>query len=497
MIKTFRPAPSGSSPLYANRLIAAIHGAFIGHEFDVNFLYPRGDQERLALQKRLVIGVIFSVMLFAPLSYLSMMPAIAFVVSLTPFLLVYYLKIFCLKGRLRKLRVALERVLPLLKLVVNFLLKIAGNEQDIQRIFVYSLQHVSPAENGSQFSALVRKMILGEPIERILSEFDSPSKDLNEFIRACSDVKAFPYLSDNFEAISQYKVFLKTLESRMVIIVAEAIFLPILASIVFAFQNLDTWVHLVFAAGHLLILKYLARFLINKDFSLLYSVGLLHNQSKRTLDDFISFLIDLGKNLKYHSPEKALMHSFTCITRNLGQFLGITTRENAWVTSFYDKLGALSSGAGSGIVCLILNLLSKFKDYASVDLAQLVVEIAAELKRQKEIEEEKINIMNAERFKVRILVACLTLILSALSFLFPLIAYGTNDDVLVPISMFSGANLFSVSIFLILNLFYNYTSCFYLAKLTGVPSAHKYAIAASLLFVTVILLGFTGFTTWL
>ncbi len=489
MTKTPRRALSGPSHLYANKVIEAFHNALVGHEFDANFLYARGDQDKLLLQKRLLLGLVSSVVVFVSLSFLSVAQFIVIVASLLPFIIVYYLRILVLKDRLRKQRVALERVLPLLRLVVKFLLKIAGDEYDIQKVFVHSLQYISPVENGPQFIGLIKRMVLGEPVERILSKFESPSHIVNDFIQACSDVKAFPYLSDDLEAFSQYKVFLKTLESRMVIIVAEAIFLPILASLVYAFQNMEIGMHVVFAAVHLLILKYLARFLLNKDFSLLYLVGLFPDQSRQLLDDFISFLIALGRNLKYHSPEKALMLSFTSMSREFLQLLGINNLANAWITSFHEKMVALSAAAKSGVMGLIFNIISKFEDYAGADLARFIIDIAVELKRQKEIEEEKVNIINAERFKVKILVACLTLILSFLSVLFSLLASGANGVALETFSMLWGRGIPSVSLFVAINLFYNYTSCLYLIKITGILNAHKYAVIVSLLFVAINLLG--------
>jgi hypothetical protein len=479
--------------LYTNKIIQRLHNAFIGNEFEASFLYAQGDKERLILQRRLFLGLLLSVLVFVSLSCLPVMPLIIFIASLLPFFLTYYLRIIVLKDRLKKHSIALERALPLLKLEIKFLLKIADNEYDIQKIFVQSLQYISPAENGSQFYALVKMMILGMPVEKILSEFESPSRKLNGFIRGCSDVKALPFLGDDLETFSKYKVFLKTLESRMVILVAEAIFLPILASLIFAFQNVDVGVHVVFIAVHIVILKYLARFLLNEEFSMLYFVGLFPDQSKRMLDDFVSFLILLGENLKYHSPEKALALSFARMSRGLRHLLGINHLENAWATNFHETMEGLSTAAGSSVISLIFNLINRFKDYASVDLARFIVDIAVELKRQKEIEEEKINTIHAERFKVRILVVCLTLILSILSVLFPLLARGTRGSVIDAFSSLSGGGTLPASIFVMINLFYNYTSCFYLLKITGIQSAHRYTIIVSFLFVVIYIFGFSFF----
>ncbi len=483
--------------LYTNKLIQRLHNAFIGKEFDAAFLYARGDEGRLILQKRLFLGILLSVLVFVSLSCLTLMPLIVFIASLLPFFFTYYLRIIVLKSRLKKHSIALERALPLLRLEIRFLLKITDDEYDIQKIFVHSLQYILPAEKCSQFSILVKKMILGIPVETLLSEFGSPSRKLNDFIHDCSDVKALPFLGDDLETFSQYKVFLKTLESRMVILVAEAIFLPILASLVFAFQNVDVGVYVVFITVHIVILKYLARFLLHEEFSMLYFVGLFPDQSKKVLEDFISFLILLGKNFKYHSPEKALTLSFARMSRGLKQLLNINNRENAWAINFHNTMESLSTAAKSGAISLILTLINKFKDYASVDLARFIVDIAVELKRQKEIEEEKINIINAERFKVKILVVCLTLILSILSVLFPLLARGTGGGVLDMFSSLSGGGTLPVSAFVIINLFYNYTSCFYLIKITGIPSPHKYAIIVSIMFVIIHLLGLSFFNKFM
>ncbi|MEX2684438.1 MAG: hypothetical protein Q6373_022900 [Candidatus Sigynarchaeota archaeon] len=478
-------------------VLEVIHDAFIGQEFDEKFLYAPGNREKKFYQKRLILGVFTSFWLFVSLTFLSVAPFVIFIASSLPFFFLYYLNIIALKGRLRKQCTALTRVLPLLRLIIKFILKVAGNEHDIQKIFVHSLQYISLEELNPQFNTLVKKMVLGEPVEKILSEFESPSRELDDFIHACRDVNSFPYLASDFETFSQYKTFLKTLESRMVIIVAEAIFLPILASFIFVFQCTDVGVHVVFAIVHLLILKYFARFLINKDYTLLYFVGLFFDRSSQVLDDFITFLMVLGRNIRGHSPEKALMLSLACTSREFLQLLVINNWAYFWIDNFYDKMLALSNDAKSGIIGLIFGLISKFRDYASVDLAQFIIDIAVELKRQKEIEEEKINIIKAERFKVKILVFCLTLILSSFSILFPLLFRGMNSRFFNPFSVFSGNDSLYVFIFVIFNLFYNYTSCFYLIKITGIPSVHKYAIMAVLLFVAIYLPGISFFNVML
>ncbi len=493
MANISRRALSNMSILYKNGVIERVHNVFIGKGLDAGFFHAPGDKERLVLQKRLFLGLLLSVIVFVSLLCLPLMPLYIFIASVLPFFLTYYLRIIVLKDRLKKHCIALERTLPLLRLEIKFLLKIADNEFDIQKLFVHSLQYISPAENSSQFNVLVKDMILGMPVEKILSEFESPSRKLNDFIHNCSDVKALPFLGSDLETFSQYKVFLKTLESRMVIVVAEAIFLPILASLVFAFQSVDIGVHVVFIVIHVVILKCLSRFLLSEEFSMLYIVGLFPGQSKRMLDDLVSFLILLGENLKYHSPERALALSFARMSGGMMHMLGINTRENSWATSFHDKMHELSTAASTGVMSLTFNLINKFKDYAGVDLARFIVDIAIELKRQKEIEEEKINIINAERFKVRILVVCLTLILSILSVLFPLLARGTRDGVLDTFPNLSGGGTLPAFVFVMINLFYNYTSCFYLIKITGIPYAHRYAIIVSFLFVIIYLLGFFFF----
>lgn len=481
------------SRLYNNALLRWLNTAILGREYDEAIFHARGARVRTVLQKRLAIGIFLSVFLLATLIYLPFNPLLIIIVGFVPFVISYYIPVLVMKNHVIKRRANLERVIPLLKLIIKFLWNIADNEHDVQKIFLDTLRHISLDGSGSQFNSLVHKMILGMPIKQILAGFDSPSQKLNTFLQNCSDIQALSFLVKDHDTYSQYKVFLKTLESRMVILVAEAIFLPILVALVFTFQNTDPTLHVFFIIIHVVILKFLSRFLLNTEFSLLYSVGLFQGKLNHVFDEFLSFLFYLGHEFQYHPPEMALKLSLARGSSGLLDLLGVRVRERTQMVDFHDAIVILSNETSSSVIRVIFILVDKLARYAGVDLARLIIDIALELKNQKEIEEEKINIINAERFKVKILVVCLTLILSIISSLFPLLAHGVVGSDLVQFSIGFSYQLDLSTVFIMINLFYNSTSCYYLMKFTRFPSVHKYVAIISFLFILITMVGIPFF----
>jgi hypothetical protein len=447
------------------------------------------------MQKRFFFGVIGAILVFIIIILLNLSPILAVVLGVAFFFLVYMGYLIRLKNALRKSCIELERLIPVLRLEIKFLLKIVDKEHDIQKVFLEILQDLTVGRFQQIIKQLSYKVVLGNPVEKMLMNFDSPSKKLNEFMFECSDPRALPFMGKEIEPFMEYKVFIKTIESRLVILIAEGIFLPILASMIFIFQRLDLGLHIFLVIIHFIILKYASKILLDKQFSLLYMSESFLGSHKDVIDPFISFLFVLGKNLKDHAPEKALILTIIQATREISVFTNQETWKNALMLNFFQKMQEITTETKSSIIRLVSSVIFKSKAFLGKDLGGLILDIAVELKREREIAAEKHNIINAERFKVKILVICLSVILSIITALFPYMIFGGEGSISGLITPNSGDVSFKMLVFILLNVSYNYISCFYLVKITGIHQSHGYAILATCLFLFILLVGLVFYPT--
>jgi len=258
------------SLLYNNNIIKKLNSIFFPGDVNESILNRYKANARVFFQKRLALALILSgfslvflLMMKVPVIIDLAMPSALFLTS-------YYLPVSFLKNKVYKQRVECEKVMPLLRLGLRFISKISSQEQDVLKLLIEMLRSVSLKTDTVNFQALYQKMIFGELPEHILRNFVSSSEKLDNLIHACGDMQNFSQLCNQMENFNEYKVYLKTLESRIVILIAEAIFFPLLFSMVYIFyMNLGP-LHFVILVLHYAILKILVKTLLKKSFSLLY-----------------------------------------------------------------------------------------------------------------------------------------------------------------------------------------------------------------------------------
>jgi hypothetical protein len=468
--------------LYDNNLVKKINDYFIPADISDTYLNSIMHEARLLCQKRLMAAFItFGVTILAfELSTIvfitTLMIAIFFVLS-------YFFLIIRINNHVQQQRVELEKTIPLLRLELRFLLKIMNEENDILKIFIGVLHSLMNEPGGIDHRALNFQLMRGQLPEMILKEFKSPSKKLDAFLHACHDINNLDSICNEKESFQQYKVFLKTLESRLVIFVAEGIFLPILTTLVYIFGMVPIPLHFVLLFMHFLILKYFASILLKKQFSLLYYTDIYSGKDSKILDDFIDVLGTLGNNIKLDTLELGFFKLFSQIHQKTLSRLGVTIQKNIHTLDFSQFFEEIELKSNSGIVRLISSMILHLKCFAGEHLANLIINFTTELKRQRELEDEKNDIILAERFKIKMIIIFIPFILSILTVLFQVMMIPDtvmNSGSASVIS--SQSSLFNGILLIFLNSSYNCLSCYYLTRISGIISCKKYAAVSTILF---------------
>ncbi|HME54653.1 MAG TPA: hypothetical protein VKM55_20755 [Candidatus Lokiarchaeia archaeon] len=437
---------------------------------------------RLACQKKLLITLIAFCVMLVTLAISAKIFIIILIIFLY-FLLSYFLPIIRINNYIGKQRMDLEKTIPLLRLEIRFLLKMVRDENDILEIFVEILNSILKISRAHGLQDMYFKLLQGQLAENILKNFDSPSKKLNEFLHACGDINNLKFICMENEYFQQYKIFLKTLESRLVIFVAEGIFLPILTTLVYIFGMLPIPVHFCFLFMHFLILRYITNVLLNKQFSLLYFSDIISGKNNKILDEFIEMLGILGKNVKYNALETGLVKTISQLNQKTLNDLGVILQNNVKDLDFSHFLEEMAFKSNSSIICLISSIILHLKRFAGENLADLIIEITDELKRQKELEEEKNNIVSAERFKIKIVILFIPFILSVLTVLFQVMMI--PDNMMTNVSSYVASSQFSFFngfLLIFLNSSYNYLSCYYLTRIASINSSKKYSVFSTVIF---------------
>ena len=468
--------------LYDNKVMKKINDHFISIEINDAILNNVVKNARLACQKRLLLTLIAICLALITLAISARIFILFLILFLFSFLS-YVFPVIRINNYINKQRTELDKIIPLLRLELSFLLKIMRDGDDILKVFIDILHSILKTSTASDLQDVYFKLLQGQLPENILKNFNSISKKLNEFLHACQNVNNLKFICTENETFQQYKIFLKTLESRLVIFVAEGIFLPILTTLIYIFGMVPVQVHFCFLLAHYMILRYFAGFLLNKQFSLLYFTDIISENNNKILDDFIEVIAILGKNIEYNALETGLIKTISQVHRKTLNNLGITIQYGPRDLDFSRFLEEMAFKSNSSIVRLISSIILHLQKFAGDDLANLILDIINELKRQKELEEEKINIISAERFKIKIIILFIPFILSILTALFQILLIPENMTKNVSTIVTSvQLSFFSSILLILLNSSYNYLSCYYLTRIAGMHSCKKYSTFSTVIF---------------
>ncbi|MFX0100647.1 MAG: hypothetical protein ACFFCS_13820 [Candidatus Hodarchaeota archaeon] len=406
-----------------------------------------------------------------------------------------------MKGRIRKHGIEIEKQLPLLKLELKFLHNILSPELDILIIFIEILANFNEGTLSEEFKKLNNQIMMAESLpEEALENFRSFSLKFNDFIKKCSKVENIPRLCRDRENYSEFKVFLKTLESRLVILMAAGIFLPIIFMLVFLFHLIPSLLFSVAVLSHWLLLKVASNWLLKKRFALMYQQEILTMDKHTKIKLFIEFLETLARLLNDNSPEVAIHELLEELSKEVLEYMGMT-KEVVYTSSFEIFFQKILSNSKSDVISLITALILRLELYSGENFGDLINDIVDELKTQERLDKEKMETLKGERFRINILLIFTPIIFSIMTGVLPYLALpsftqsGSMDGYVAMeqmIGTFSGIDLL---LFLIYNVLFNYITTYYLTKSSGVVGNHKYALVTTAIFFLLFSIIFNSVTS--
>nr|MDO8109705.1 hypothetical protein [Candidatus Sigynarchaeota archaeon] len=442
----------------------------------------------------LVIALVSTALAAIPLFLARVSLPLLAIIAFGTFFLVHRLALSSITGIIQKNATSIEKFIPLLKLELKFLLTVFPRDVDILRIFIELLSSIDDPRMSKEFKEARLDMMLGSLPEDILSRVRTFSTEFNTFMTTCSNVDNIQRYCDEREDFSEYKVFMRTLESRIVILVAEGIFFPIAAVFLFMFQSLPVPLIIAFVAIHVVLLRLVARWLLKKRFSLIVYQEILIADKDTDIDKFLEFLEILARLLRRNSPEVAIARLLDEASSAVLQHLHVE-RNFLEALSFDEFLDNIVVHARSNLVRMIIGLVQQLRAYASDQFGTLLQSMIDELKEQKKLDKEKSEILKGERFKIYVLIACLPLILAILTGILPFLMVGEDIDVADPatnpmLMYFHSLTLVDWVYFLAFNLAFNYATAYYLTRISGIFTNHKFAIISTVIFLGMLFLVF-------
>ncbi|MHA1749974.1 MAG: hypothetical protein ACTSYF_15185 [Promethearchaeota archaeon] len=482
---------------YDNRVIAKLNEFFIFKELRYFIKNSETSNDTMIfLQKRLfivlcliLINVFFTIVLILINSSLMFQYIlISLFLSLFFHYLVYYKYIYQYNKKISQQKIECETILPIIQFELQFLNNGMKRESDILILFIRSLLKILEGDLLKQFKEMYYHILIGQIPGKKITNLKTPSVKFNELLYKARDRDLID-LFDNKEKYSDFKVFLKTLESRMVIIIAEGIFLPIITIIFFLFNPLP-YLNVIFPIFHWIIIRQVSSSLLSKNFTVIYKKLLTGRKYNIEFDEFIEFLDYFSIYLKANSPEIALYKTI----RDSRKVLSFVKKdEYISLNSFSVKefFLRLSSNTKSYAISLFCDVIQYLVSYSGERFAELISTFSKELKIQRELEKERTIILKSERFKIKILLIFFPVILSILSALVPIFmideSFYSGSSTLGELFLFK-INSFNFFLFFLMNLSYNYITTFYLTKISSYSLNHLYSIFSSVIFILIVLM---------
>jgi len=437
--------------------------------------------------RKLLIAIIICIVTTIVSVILKINFIILFAIIVCIFYYIYYHEIYKWDTKINYAIQDLNSKIPLLKIGLRFLDKTLKKDDDITFELLNLLLCLLDSKIHNEIAKIHLFLILGDLPEDIVRKNLFISPEFNHFLNACLDRKNIKYLCQLKDSHYKFKQFLKTLESRIVIIMAEGMFLPVLASFIFIFSTFSPLFNLFLLFFHFFYLKNISRILLRKEFNLISRGIYLTRTEINELKIISNLLSKLGLAIRDRSPEKATFQILKSLDNKTKKQINFQLDTNLNDYSLEALFNQILRNSSSSIIKVVAFICLKLIKYSSEELGTLIQEISIELNNQIVLEEERNSIVQAEKFKIRILLLFLPFILSVITALMPSLL--TDKSIIINIGYQSFFNVnyiffqFSDEIlFFCLNFFYNFLTSYYLAKISGIESKIKYAIFTSLFY---------------
>jgi hypothetical protein len=482
VIKLLDRATSGLNTLLIERIV--------NDEWLYQFFGQTRDTQRWKLNLFFLTVFPASLILLA----FSHTPLIPVLFPLMWFFVIYLVPLMKKKAVLQGEKIDIDRTMPLLRLHATFIRATLPKTHDFLQVFITCLGSQDFGGVLKCFKYFHAQLLNGIPAEAILLDHTSISKELTNFLHDCTDMKKIESTLSQRENFLDYRIFLKSLESRLVIIIAESIFLPMISNLFFIFNIASFIVGFSLVLVHFILLRVMTKGLLMKRFGLFSHVDSVLVGSGDEIDHFITFFEDFGTLLKNNAPEYAYLlyaQGYTKTDAALAQEF----RTNMIDPPSLDLLlSRLSTRVQSIALKTILFMLSRLQSLAGPQADLLLRGIASELRQQREIENERVSIVKGERFKIVVLVLCLPFMLAVISSIFPkiILASQLNSSIdLLPAIFSIPSGYLSTAFFFCMNAAFTLLSVNVLTRIVSLQNRARICLLSMLLFLAIFMITFS------
>ncbi|MFX0100360.1 MAG: hypothetical protein ACFFCS_12330 [Candidatus Hodarchaeota archaeon] len=220
---------------------------------------------------------------------------------------------------------------------------------------------------------------------------------------------------------------------------------------------------------------------------MIYYEDIFSGKDKNDIRFFIQFLDALSKNLKINSPEVTVIKVLEELKDDILERLRISREKKFKLKNFDDFLVEIYNNTEIDLVRLLLGILIKLGKFSSEDYSKMISDISQELKFQQHLEREKKNILDGEKFKIKIIIFCLPFILSILTALLPLFILNNKYEISMENAFLSAdfTRNFNHILFFMMNFIYVFISTYYLTKVAGILFNYRYCLISAFIFVLI------------
>lgn len=383
----------------------------------------------------------------------------------------------------------LESFIPLLKMQLGFLQTCLPDERDLDLLFLRSMTRLGRWSHHAMLKSLQVKLAIIGPGDDVLEGFKTPSKIFDDFLRKCLNPRERMFIMEYRNDHSEYKAYLKTLESRIVLIISEGVFLPLLVLLCFLFLLIPVHLLFLFILVHLVLIEVCSRALLNRAFDLMVHVDVSMHRDE-SIEELIRLLRLLGSFIKDNAIELAFLKTCQALKGTHALITRVWKNENRLLSlDFNAQLESCIKESKSVMVQVILEFVRAMHQFSSSGFGDLLFSIAHELVDQKLLENERGNIIKGEQFKVKILSGCFPFILAIISAITPF--FSLQAPVLISVPGYPDiifSRLDGVYIVVLFNLVVTFITAYYLFKIVGASRAHTYALLSAGIFLACFLL---------
>ncbi|MFW9772091.1 MAG: hypothetical protein ACFFEO_07995 [Candidatus Thorarchaeota archaeon] len=460
------------------------------NEYDIN----REDIDKATF---IIFIFSFTILFFISLIFLTNLSVViilsySFIISII-FAYLFNLRIYKI---IYKDEIRLNALLYLIKLYFSLLQKSLLNDSDFALIFIKLIKGYNLSISKT-FKVIMKRIQEGSNPERELSNFVSPSKDLNKYIRELIANNFKNQINSAREDTNvledKFKIYLKQIETRLSIIFFTGLFFPLGLGFLLLFSTINVYFLALLVPAFFLLQKILYKKFIKSDIFLLGLLTNYNKNEKKIFEEFLSFLKYFALNLQNNlSPEKAFIKSYFS---HKEQLIKLTKPLDIQVnrllnlnSSFTEMMEFLQYELKSFRYWIIIDVLKKMLVENAFESSKKIVDLLEFISKHRKLEKKLEIIMKGEKFKVLLFFFLLPIIMGAIGGMFPLFVLIIDLNSLNNMSYINFIHLITSHDFLITFsslLACNLISSFYFLKIISYERVLFLILISSILYIII------------